>query len=50
MPTINQLIRKSRTPKVKRNKVPALKACPQKRGVCTRGLYNDPEKTELRFA
>ena len=38
MPTINQLIRKSRTPKEKRNKVPALDACPQKRGVCTRTL------------
>ena len=36
MPTINQLIRKSREPKVNRNKVPALEACPQRRGVWTR--------------
>ena len=36
MPTINQLIRKPRKPPVVRNKVPALEACPQKRGVCTR--------------
>ena len=41
MPTINQLIRKSRTPKVKRNKV---KACPQKRGVCTRVYTTTPKK------
>ena len=44
MPTINQLIRNSRTPKVKRNKVPALKACPQKRGVCTRVYTTTPKK------
>jgi len=44
MPTINQLIRKSRTPKVKRNKVTALKACPQKRGVCTRVYTTTPKK------
>ena len=36
MPTINQLLRKPRKPQVKRNKVPAMEACPQKRGVCTR--------------
>ena len=34
MPTINQLVRKSRETVSKRNKVPALKSCPQKRGVC----------------
>ena len=44
MPTINQLIRKSRTPKVKRNKVQALKSCPQKRGVCTRVYTTTPKK------
>ena len=33
MPTINQLIRKPRKDKPKRNKVPALQACPQRRGV-----------------
>jgi small subunit ribosomal protein S12 len=44
MPTINQLIRKPRTPKVTRNKVPALQACPQKRGVCTRVFTTTPKK------
>jgi small subunit ribosomal protein S12 len=44
MPTINQLIRKPRTPKVGRNKVPALEACPQKRGVCTRVFTTTPKK------
>ena len=34
MPTINQLIRKPREDKPVRNKVPAMEACPQKRGVC----------------
>ena len=47
MPTINQLIRKSRTPKVKRNKVPALKSCPQKRGVCTRVYTTTPKKPKV---
>ncbi|MEM8760737.1 MAG: 30S ribosomal protein S12, partial [Pseudomonadota bacterium] len=36
MPTIQQLIRKPRQPKVKRQKAMHLQACPQKRGVCTR--------------
>lgn len=44
MPTINQLVRKSRKKVVKRNKVPALKACPQKRGVCTRVSTTTPKK------
>ena len=44
MPTINQLVRKSRKKVVKRNKVPALKACPQKRGVCTRVYTTTPKK------
>jgi small subunit ribosomal protein S12 len=44
MPTINQLIRKPREPKVSRNKVPALEACPQKRGVCTRVYTTTPKK------
>lgn len=44
MPTINQLIRKSRKPQVARNKVPALEACPQKRGVCTRVTTMTPKK------
>ena len=44
MPTINQLIRKPRSPKVKRNKVPALKGSPQRRGVCTRVYTTTPKK------
>ena len=44
MPTINQLVRKSRKLQVKRNKVPALEACPQKRGVCTRVYTTTPKK------
>lgn len=44
MPTINQLIRKPRSPKLGRNKVPALEACPQKRGVCTRVFTTTPKK------
>ena len=44
MPTINQLIRKPREPLVARNKVPALQACPQKRGVCTRVYTTTPKK------
>ncbi len=44
MPTINQLIRKGRKTVIKKNKVPALKACPQKRGVCTRVYTSTPKK------
>lgn len=44
MPTINQLIRKGRETVIKKNKVPALRACPQKRGVCTRVYTSTPKK------
>ena len=44
MPTINQLVRKGRTAQKKRNKVPALGSCPQKRGVCTRVYTTTPKK------
>ncbi len=44
MPTINQLIANGREPAPKRNKVPALQACPQKRGVCTRVYTTTPKK------
>ena len=44
MPTINQLIRKGREKVIKRNKVPALDACPQKRGVCIRVYTTTPKK------
>ena len=44
MPTINQLIRSPRAKQMKRNKVPALESCPQKRGVCTRVYTTTPKK------
>jgi small subunit ribosomal protein S12 len=44
MPTINQLIRSPRAKQIKRNKVPALESCPQKRGVCTRVYTVTPKK------
>jgi small subunit ribosomal protein S12 len=44
MPTINQLIRKGRDQKRKKTKSPALKSCPQKRGVCTRVMTFTPKK------
>ena len=44
MPTINQLVRKSTDKVSKRNKVPALKSCPQKRGVCLRVYTTTPKK------
>ena len=44
MPTINQLVRKGRAVVKKRNKVPALESCPQKRGVCIRVFISTPKK------
>ena len=44
MPTINQLIRSPRAKQIKRNEVPALESCPQKRGVCTRVYTTTPKK------
>jgi small subunit ribosomal protein S12 len=44
MPTINQLVRKPRRKQIKKNKVPALERCPQKRGVCTRVYTTTPKK------
>ncbi|MBI2417745.1 MAG: 30S ribosomal protein S12 [Ignavibacteriales bacterium] len=44
MPTINQLVRKGRVQITKKNKAPALAACPQKRGVCTRVYTTTPKK------
>ncbi|MEO1797168.1 MAG: 30S ribosomal protein S12, partial [Pseudomonadota bacterium] len=44
MPTIQQLIRKPRQPKVKRSKSMHLEQCPQKRGVCTRVYTTTPKK------
>jgi small subunit ribosomal protein S12 len=44
MPTINQLIRLERKKIEKRRKTPALQACPQRRGVCTRVYTTAPKK------
>jgi small subunit ribosomal protein S12 len=44
MPTISQLIRTGREAKNKKSKSPALKQCPQKRGVCTRVMTFTPKK------
>ena len=44
MATINQLVRKPRVKQVVKSSVPALNACPQKRGVCTRVYTTTPKK------
>ena len=44
MPTINQLVRKGRKQKVVKNKVPAMEACPQVRGVCLKVYTTTPKK------
>ena len=44
MPTINQLVRKGREVKYVKTKSPALVACPQRRGVCTRVYTTTPKK------
>ena len=44
MATINQLVRKRRKRPITKSNVPALKACPQRRGVCTRVYTTTPKK------
>ncbi len=44
MPTIQQLVRHGRTKAVEKTSAPALDACPQKRGVCTRVYTTTPKK------
>ena len=44
MPTISQLVRKGRQSLDKKSTAPALKECPQKRGVCTRVYTTTPKK------
>jgi small subunit ribosomal protein S12 len=44
MPTINQLVRKGRKRLRSKSASPALKSCPQKRGVCTRVYTTTPKK------
>ena len=44
MPTIQQLVRFERVANKKKTKSPALKSCPQRRGVCTRVYTTTPKK------
>ncbi len=44
MPTINQLVRQGRKQVAKKEKAPALRGRPQKRGVCTRVYTTTPKK------
>jgi len=44
LPTINQLVRKGRQVALEKSKSPALKNCPQKRGVCVRVYTTTPKK------
>ena len=44
MPTIQQLIRSQRMKIEKKTKSPALQACPQRRGICTRVYTTTPKK------
>nr|YP_009398751.1 ribosomal protein S12 [Kuetzingia canaliculata]ARW67937.1 ribosomal protein S12 [Kuetzingia canaliculata] len=44
MPTIQQLVRSERKKYINKTKSPALKACPQRRGVCTRVYTTTPKK------
>ncbi len=44
MATINQLVRKQRSPKTYKSASLALQSCPQRRGVCTRVYTTTPKK------
>jgi small subunit ribosomal protein S12 len=44
MPTINQLVKKGRIKQTRKTSAPALKSCPQKRGVCVRVYTTTPKK------
>lgn len=44
MPTINQLVKNGRKKVVYKTKAPALKGCPQRRGVCLRVYTTTPKK------
>ncbi len=44
MPTINQLVRNGRARKQEKTDSPALRECPQKRGVCVRVGTTTPKK------
>ncbi|GGK83947.1 hypothetical protein GCM10007941_38140 [Amphritea balenae] len=49
MATINQLVRQPRKRKVAKSDVPALQACPQRRGVCTRVYTTTPKRTGYQW-
>ena len=44
MTTVNQLVRKNRSPKTYKSASPALQSSPQRRGVCTRVYTTTPKK------
>jgi small subunit ribosomal protein S12 len=44
MPTFNQLVKKGRSPLLSKSKSPALKSCPQRRGVCLLVKTQTPKK------
>ena len=44
MPTVNQLVKYGRAKEIHRTNSPALQACPQRRGVCTRVYTTTPKK------
>ena len=44
MATVNQLVRRPRSPKTYKSASPALQNCPQRRGVCTRVYTTTPKK------
>ena len=44
MTTVNQLVRKNRSPKTYKSGSPALQSSPQRRGVCTRVYTTTPKK------
>ncbi len=44
MPTVNQLVKYGRAKESNRTKSPALRSCPQRRGVCTRVYTTTPKK------
>ena len=49
MPTINQLVKTGRKKPVVKSDSPALKSCPQKRGVCVRVYTSTPKKPNSAF-
>nr|YP_009519022.1 ribosomal protein S12 [Boodleopsis sp. H.0758]AYC64942.1 ribosomal protein S12 [Boodleopsis sp. H.0758] len=44
MPTVQQLIKSARKKPLKKKKSPALKGCPQRRGICLRVFTTTPKK------